>query len=189
MCQECRDAAQSWQGATPTPTLTDASTQTAIRMHSAEHYQVLQIVQDPTPSKNSRKKTHRKKNKAVSKQDPTATDCDDDDDDETNFDRTADEAQKEATTGLDAAASSHSSPASIQIYTDAPAPFDGSAATSVEGHRPTKLSSDLPTAKRQLDGELDKLDDRIKLGRELRDALGRTPADVGVLKAKWNAGL
>ena len=185
MCQECRDAAQSWQAPNPTSTLTDANTQTAIRMHSAEHYQVLQIVQDPSPSKNSRKKTHRKKNKAASKQDPAATDCGDD---EINDDKAGDEEQKEATSGLDAA-SSHSSPASIEIYTDTPAPFDSSVATSIEGHQPTKLPSDLPTAKRQLDGELDKLDDRIRLGRLLRDALERTAADVGVLKAKWNAGL
>lgn len=142
---------------------------------------------------------HRKKNKATKEQDLKARDCADD---ETNDDGNGDEERKEAAVVPDAA-SSHSSSASIQIHTDAPGPVAASLAIpSIGEYQPTKLSSNISTARRQLKGEIAKMDDRIELGKELRvalklpsrlsvgerDALERT-LDVKVLTAKWNAGL
>jgi len=200
MCQDCRDAAEAWQGPNPNPDVTDASTQTAVRMSSVAHYQVLQIAQDPSPSKNSRKLQRRKKNKATREQDVKARDCADD---ETNHDGNGDEEQGEEATIPDAA-SSHSSSESIQIHTDAPGPVATALAIpGIKAYPPTKLSSDIPTALRQLQGEIDKMDDRIKSSRELRkvleplsqlsaseqkDALEKN-SKLKVLIAKWNAGL
>ncbi|KAK5084101.1 hypothetical protein LTR70_008024 [Exophiala xenobiotica] len=200
MCQDCRDAAEAWQGLNPNPDVTDASTQTAVRMSSVKHYQVLQIAQDPSPSKNSRKMQHRKRNKATREQDVKARDCADD---ETNQDGDGDEEQKEEAPIPDAA-SSHSSSASIQIHTDAPGPVATALAKpSIEGYQPTKLSSDVSTALRQVEGDIDKMDDRTQLGRDLRKALEPlsklSPGEqedaraknmkLKVLIAKWNAGL
>lgn len=169
MCQDCRDTAEAWQGPSPNPGLIDASTQTAVRVGSVEHYQVLQTAQDPSPSKNSRRMQHRKKNKATREQDLKARDCaDDETNDDGNGDGNGDDEQKEAAVVPDAT-SSHSSSASIQIHTDAPGPVATSLAIpSIREYQPTKLSSDISTARRQLEGEIAKVDDRIELGKELR---------------------
>lgn len=73
----------------------------------------------------------------------------------------------------------------------------------MEGYPPAKLSSDISTALRQLKGELDKMDDRIRFGTELRKALERFSGlsageqkdalennrELKVRTARWNVGL